>query len=161
MGAFTTSKSFKAKHQFIPYAIGLLKKKYQAQGFEFSEESVDFDYTEITMTKGKFLHNVVGLKQGLKIRFVLNGDDIEVIASGTVLKNQAVATACTLLVTSVTIVPQVIGMVRQSKLDKEVINDISMIYTTYMADKPCFCSKCGTLIKSGQTECPKCKTTLS
>lgn len=160
MSTFTTSATFKASPSFTPYAINALKCDYEAKGFDFEKKPGTASKTIVEVTKGNLVKQVIGLKQGLEITFEQDGSNINVTAKGIVVKNQLVATTLTLLAWWVFIIPQIVGLIKQSKLDKEAINVIENAYASYEREKPTFCTHCGVKVTSGTTICPHCGRAL-
>lgn len=160
MSTFTTSKTFKVSPSFIPYAVNALKDVFEAKGFDFEKKPGTANKTIIEVTKGNLVKQVVGLKQGLEITFEQDGCDIIVTAKGIVVKNQLVATTLTLLAWWVIIIPQIIGLIKQSKLDKEAIAVIENAYASYESESPTFCTHCGAKVSAGTTICPHCGRAL-
>lgn len=160
MSTFTTSVTFKVSPSFIPYAVNALKCDFEAKGFDFEKKTGTASKTIIEVTKGNLVKQVVGLKQGLEITFEQDGSNVNVAAKGIVVKNQLVATSLTLLASWVFIIPQIIGLIKQSKLDKEAITIIENAHASFESESPTFCTHCGGKVTSGTIICPHCGRAL-
>lgn len=157
MGAFTSTTIINAPKEFIPYACRQIKQTFEAEGFEYTLNTESYDKTVITIAKGNFVKQIVGLKQGLEISFAQEGDSISISAKGTVIKDQAIATAIMLFITWPVVIPQIIGLIKQSKLDDRVIEVVNSALSEYNnAEKPVFCPNCGTQVKSIDGVCANC-----
>jgi hypothetical protein len=156
MSAFTSNKSYAAGATFIPYAVERIRNAFVSEGFEFSRKSDSYSRTVIQVTKGNLFVKAVGLKQGLEISFTNEDGRITVEARGTVLKDQFAASMLTLLVAWPVVIPQIIGMVRQSGLDDRAIGIADAAYADYCAEKPSFCPHCGAKVSGNPGRCPHC-----
>lgn len=160
MGRFESSTRIAAPKEFIPVACRKIKNVFEADGFEYSVKTQSFNKTVIVVTKGNLVKQVVGLKQGLEIGFTAEGDSIVVNAAGTVIKDQAIATALMLFVAWPVVIPQVIGLINQSKLGEKAINMVNDALYEYNSSKPMFCTHCGKQVNSSDGICPECGNIL-
>lgn len=160
MSTFSTSKSYKASSSFIPYAIGCVRNSFSSEGFEITQNSVSFNKTVLVLTKGNLVKKVIGLKQGLEISFESNGDNILVEAKGTVLKDQLIASSLTLFVTWPVLIPQIIGLIKQSGLDDKAIGVVDTAHANFVYDNPTYCTSCGGRISGTASVCPHCGASL-
>jgi len=160
MGTFSTSKHYTAGKEFIPLACRGIKKNFESNGFEYSVKSESYNKTIVAVTKGNLVKQAVGLKQGLEISFSHSDGSVLVEAKGTVLKDQAIASAITLLYTPVVLIPQIIGMINQAKLDEKALDVVDGIYRDFSSEKPVFCTHCGHQVKEVNGRCPNCGNTL-
>lgn len=161
MGTFTSSKTFIAGQEFIPHACRKIKEVFEADGFEYAVKSESYDKTVITVTKGNLVKQVVGLKQGLEISFSHSGGEILAEAKGTVIKDQAIASAISLIVYWPVAVAQIIGLIGQSKLDEKAIEVVEGAYSEFNnSEKPVFCTHCGHQVNGVNGKCPNCGNAL-
>ena len=160
MSTFSTSKSYKASSTFVPYAIECISDSFTSEGFEVSKKSISFNKSVIEVTKGNLVKKAIGLKQGLEISFESNGDSVLVEARGTVLKDQLIASSITLFVTWPVLIPQIIGLIKQSALDDKAIGVVDTAYANYTNQNPSYCTHCGGRISGPQPICPHCGTSL-
>ena len=156
MGTFTSSKMYTAGQELIPIACREIKKSFEADGFEYAVKSESYNKTVVTVTKGNLFKQAVGLKQGLEISFTSSNGSVSVEAKGTVLKDQAIASAITLLVAWPVLIPQIIGMINQSKLDEKVLEAVDKAYNECRTATKVFCPNCGHEVVNGV--CPNCGT---
>lgn len=160
MGTFSTSKLYTAGQELIPLACREIKKSFESEGFEYSVKSESYNQTVVIVTKGNLVKQAVGLKQGLEISFSYSDGTVSVEAKGTVLKDQAIASAITLLVTWPVLIPQIIGMINQSKLDEKVIEAVDKAYKECVMEKKVFCTHCGQEVTGVDGRCPNCGNIL-
>ena len=160
MSTFNSAKRFKATSSFIPYASKKVMSAFAADGFDCMTKPGAPGKTIIEVTKGNLVRQAVGLKQGLEISFRHDGDYIDVEAKGTVVKNQLVASAITLFVTWPVLIPQIIGLIKQSHLDEKAIALVEAAWTDFNIEQPVFCTHCGEKIIGGRTVCSHCGKTL-
>lgn len=156
MGRFESSTIINAPQEFIPVACRKIRSAFEAEGFEYSIKTESFNKTVVLITKGNLVKQAVGLKQGLEITFVPGNGSISVAAKGTVIKDQAIATALSMLVARPVLIAQIIGLINQSKLDERVIETVKLALAEYNEVKPVFCTHCGKQVKSTDGLCPEC-----
>jgi len=160
MGTFATTKNFKASQEFIPFACSKIKNAFESEGFEYSVKSESYNKTVISVTKGNLVKQVVGLKQGLEIGFSYGDGNIFVNANGTVIKDQAIASALMLFVAWPVLIPQIIGLINQSKLDEKAMVVVEAALNEYNKEQPIFCTHCGHIVNGVDGKCPKCGNIL-
>lgn len=156
MGRFESSTIINAPQEFIPVACRKIRTIFEAEGFEYSIKTESFNKTVVLITKGNLVKQAVGLKQGLEISFVPENGKISIAAKGTVIKDQAIATALSLLVVWPVLIAQIVGLINQSKLDERVIETVNSALIEYNEVKPVFCTHCGKQVKSTGGICPEC-----
>ncbi len=160
MSAFTSTKYYEVSYSFIPQAIEAIKGAFEADGFDFEKQPGTYNKSIVTVTKGNLVKQAVGLKQGLEISFESNGDRVYVEAKGVVIKNQMIASVITLFITWPVLIPQIIGLIKQAKLDERAIDIIDSAYDSYTRESPVFCTHCGGRITGAATRCPHCDASL-
>ena len=160
MSRFDSSKRYEVSFSFIPSAVNAIKTVFEAEGFEFEKKSGTLSKTVIEVTKGDLVRQAIGLKQGLQITFEHDGQYVNVEAKGIVVKNQLIASAITLFVTWPVLIPQIIGLINQSKLDEKAIAVIDSAFASYNTDNGEFCTCCGARVSNGETHCPHCGAAL-
>ena len=160
MSTFVSTMSINAPQEFIPFACAKVKHSFESEGFDYQVKSESFNKTIITVTKGNLIKQAVGLKQGLEVSFTHDNGRIDIEAKGTVLKDQAIASALTLFVAWPVFIPQIIGMVKQSKLDERVIDTVVSAHSEFNASKPVFCTHCGKQVTTTSGVCPHCGNLL-
>lgn len=157
MGTFTSTKSFKANPEFIPFVTRKIKEDFESKGFEFVTTSASMNRTVFKVVKSNLVRNITGLKQGLEVTINRNGENIDIEAKGTVVRDQALASVISLLVTWPVLITQVIGLINQSKLDTRVITVADTAYLEYKASESKeFCPHCGSLVEKGSSFCNHC-----
>lgn len=160
MSTFTSCKSYDASATFIPFATTRIREFFSADGFEINQKAGACNKTVLEVTKSNLFKSAVGLKQGLEITFENEGGRIAVEVRGTVLKNQLVATTLSFFLFWPVIIPQIIGMIKQSGLDDKAIGVIDEAYDTFSSDHPTYCTNCGRRITGNPSHCPHCNASL-
>jgi len=160
MGTFSTSKYYTAGQELIPLACREIKKTFESEGFDYSVKSESYNQTVVIVSKGNLVKQAVGLKQGLEITFAHSDGTVSVEAKGTVLKDQAIASAITLLVAWPVLIPQIIGLINQSKLDEKVIVAVDTAHQECCKKKKVFCTHCGHEVTGVDGRCPNCGSLL-
>lgn len=160
MSTFDSSKRYEVSFSFIPSAVNAIKTVFEAEGFEFEKKTGTLSKTVVEVTKGDLVRQAIGLKQGLQITLEHDGQYVNVEAKGIVVKNQLIASAIALFVTWPVLIPQIIGLINQSKLDEKAIAVIDSAFASYNTDNGEFCTCCGARVSNGETHCPHCGAAL-
>ena len=160
MSTFNSAKSYEVSSSFIPNAIDAVKTALELDGFHFERKPGTHNKTVIEVTKENLVKHIVGLNQGLRITFESEGEHVNVDAKGIVLKNQLIASTISFVFFWPVLIPQIIGLIKQSKLDERAIAIVDSAYSTYMLEAPVFCTHCGGRITKHDTRCPHCSANL-
>lgn len=160
MSTFTTTRNFEATPAFIPFAIERIRENLSGEGFEFQKKEGAFGKTVIEVTKGNLVKQIVGLRQGLEISFRPEGNRIDVTAKGIVLKNQVIAGALSYFVFWPVLISQVIGLIKQSRLDDRTMEIIADAHRNFVRQRPSFCPHCGSRVLGEAVHCPTCGKAL-
>lgn len=148
-------------------------KHFEGEGYNVSSEDFGNDLF-LSITKGGTFQSIAGLKTGLNINIKSVDDGISVEMEVGIFGKQAAATAITALVAWPMIIPQIIGLIKQNKLDEEAysviernIKELDVDTSTIHYCENCgaklnegatFCTECG--VKINNNVCPKCNTKL-
>lgn len=160
MSTFTSRKSYDASATFIPFAANRISEFFSADGFEINQKPGACNKTILEVTKSNLIKSAVGLRQGIEITLENEGGRIAVEVRGTVLKNQLIASTLSFCFFWPVIIPQIIGMIKQSGLDDKAIGVIDNAYDTFSNDHPTFCTHCGGRITGNPSTCPHCGANL-
>lgn len=160
MSTFTSCKSYPATATFIPFAVERIRTHFSSDGFHVDQKAGACNKTVLEVTKANLFTHAVGLRQGLKITLGNESGNITVEVRGTVLKNQMLASAISLFIAWPVIIPQIIGMIRQSGLDEKAIHVIDAAFDTFSQERPTFCTHCGGKVTGNPSRCPHCGADL-
>jgi hypothetical protein len=167
MPLFETSRFIPQRiADFAPVAADVLNH-FRAQEYEVASTQLLNGAWHISLSKGGMFKAVLGMKTALNI-------DIQPAPTGTLVKagvgifgQQAVPTAIAMFFFWPILIPQIWGIVQQSKLDDEAVNLIEARLAVHAA-KPApptepatnpsgqFCVECGKSVPAGSKFCPHC-----
>ncbi len=152
MGLFKSEKTFFGPISLLPEIAGSIEFQLKREGYEvqcFEQVSGGYD---ISITKGGAFKALLGMKSALKVKIEPHrGNKIYVEASVGIFGQQAIPTAITLLVAWPVIIAQVWGLVKQSKLDNEVMAIVEACVRKYKMT-----TASGSLIIGGEKVCTGC-----
>jgi len=167
MSIFETSR-FIPQHiaDFAPVADDVTNH-FRAQEYEVTSQQLLNGAWHISLSKGGMFKAVLGMKTALNI-------DIQPAPTGTLVKAgvgifglQAVPAAIMLFVTWPVLIPEIWGIIQQSKLDDEAVDLIEARLAVHAgktapSTEPApnssgqFCVECGKSIPAGSKFCPHC-----
>ena len=169
MAIFSTEKVLNGNPSLIPTIADRIINEFQMQGFTAKSDSYAGGVYDISLTKGNVFKAVLGMKSALKVTLTPNGNSIHFKAGVGIFGQQAIPTAITMFAFWPVLIPQIWGMVQQSKLDdravsiaEQVIDENSgTVYAYSSSDQNVvFCQVCGKRIVGDVNFCPKCGTKL-
>ena len=160
MSTFKSTKSYEVSSSFIPSAVDAVRTALEQEGFLFEKMPGTCRKTVIEVTKENLVKHMVGLNQGLRISFESDGDRVHVDVKGIVVKNQLFPTVISALFFWPVIIPQIIGLIKQSRLDGKALAIVDAAYAAYVREVPVFCTVCGEKITALSVRCPHCGTFL-
>ena len=135
------------------------------EGFTAKSDSYAGGVYDISLAKGNVFKAVLGMKSALKVSLTPQGNAIHINAGVGIFGQQAIPTAITMFVFWPVLIPQIWGMVQQSKLDdkaiaiaEKVIMEKSMASYSYdsSAQGSSFCTNCGNKVSGNARFCPNC-----
>lgn len=119
----------------------------------------------LSITKGGIFQSVVGLKTALNINLKCMDDSIVASTEVGAFGKQILPSAITLFVAWPVVIPQILGLIRQSKLDEEAYHVIEQAIQKYentsIAQGGQFCTGCGGQLVEDAVFCPKCGKKVS
>lgn len=160
MSTFKSTKSYEVSSSFIPSAVDAVRAALEREGFLFERKPGTYRKTVIEVTKENLVKHIVGLNQGLRISFESDGDRVQVEVQGIVVKNQLIASVISFVFFWPMIVPQIIGLIKQSRLDEKALAIVDTAYAAYVHDTPAFCTHCGGKVSVNDVRCPHCGAAL-
>ncbi len=169
MGTFTSDKEFTCPKSCIPEIEKSIIAAFETDGFEVKRFTLPNGGFELSMTKGGMFKAVVGMKSALKVTAnpTLRGVHIE--AGIGIFGQQALPTVVTMFVFWPILIPQIWGMIQQSKLDDRVLEIAEATINNYvepivLAQHPDagtqFCTQCGAKNSADAKFCNKCGNKL-
>ena len=134
-------------------------RHFEGKGYTVSTEKT-ITGAVFSITKGGMFQTVVGLKTALNIDIKQADGGLNVSMQVGAFGNQILPTAITFLVAWPVIVPQIIGLVQQNKLDTEAYDVIEKAIRKYentsVSVEGQFCTSCGAALEAGSVFCPHC-----
>ena len=159
MGVFKSEQTFQASTTLIPVVVSDLCDVLQREGFEVQSELLTSGGAFISITKGNMFQAVLGLKTALKITLTpVSTGSFTAEAGVGIFGQQAIPTALTMLVAWPVMIPQIWGLIQQSKLDEHILELIQQSLDNHPAETgtPLFCPQCGHKIGKGDKFCGGC-----
>lgn len=159
MGVFKSEQTFQASSSLIPVVVSELCDALKREDFEVQSELLTSGGAFISITKGNMFEAVLGLKTALKITITpISPGSFAAEAGVGIFGQQAIPTALTMLVAWPVMIPQIWGLVKQSKLDEHVLELIQQSINNHPAETSTalFCPHCGHKIGAGDKYCGGC-----
>ena len=121
MATFSTSKVMNGDPALIPEIADRIVRDFQMEGFTAKSDSYAGGVYDISLAKGNVFKAVLGMKSALKVTLTPQGNAIHINAGVGIFGQQAIPTAITMFFFWPVLIPQIWGMVQQSKLDDKAI----------------------------------------
>ena len=165
MATFSSSKVLNGNPSLIPEIAERIVNEFQLEGFTAKCDSYAGGVYDISLAKGSVFKAILGMQSALKVNLTPQGNAIHINAGVGIFGQQAIPTAITMFVFWPVLIPQIWGMVKQSKLDdkaisiaEKVIMERGMASFSYdtSAQSSSFCTNCGNKIIGNARFCPNC-----
>ena len=170
MGTFNTKKNLDGNPSQIPAIANKIMTTFQSEGYTMKCDNYNDGTYDISLSKGGVFKSVLGMKSALKITLKPQGENIYFEAGVGIFGQQAVPTAISMLLFWPVLIPQIWGIVKQSKLDdralliaEQVLSEqsFSNAYSfcqnnSSQSHENCFCPNCGFSIQGKAKYCPNC-----
>ena len=169
MGTFKTIKNIKGDQNLIPVIADRITSSFKAEGFTVEQNNYGCNIYDISLAKGGVFKAVLGMISALKIALRPDGDGIYFEAGVGIFGQQAIPTAITLFAFWPVMIPQIWGMVQQSKLDdkalaiaesvvaeQQAMRDVSGVKSPGAFVNASFCPQCGSPVGEGAKFCSNC-----
>lgn len=165
MAIFSTEKVLNGNPNLIPTIADRIVSEFQMLGFTAKCDNYAGNVYDISLAKGNIFKAVLGMKSALKVTLTPNGDSIHIKAGVGIFGQQAIPTVITMFAFWPVLIPQIWGMVQQSKLDDKAINIAEQTIRENNGSSFCqantsFCPNCGNKITESVNFCPKCGSRL-
>ena len=165
MGTFTTRKMLNASPSLMPEMAKRITQYFESDGYQVESNSLPEGGYDISINKGGLFKSVLGMRSALKVSLKPSDDQVAFEAGIGIFGQQAIPTVITLFFFWPTIITQVWGMVKQSKLDdkalelaEQVINNPSGESTRRTTSDVTvkFCTACGSRNTASAKFCNNC-----
>ena len=121
MGIFKTSKMLYGNPALIPTIALEIEGKFRYDGYEVCIENTSDGGKEISITKGGLFKRCLGMRTALKVCLTPCEGNIRFKTDVGLFGNQVIPTVLVLSGWWIILVPQIWGLVRQSKLDDKAL----------------------------------------
>jgi ribosomal protein L40E len=169
MGAFESAQSFPIIVADLTPVAQDVMRHFEAQYYEVKGEQTITRGWDISVHKGGVFKTILGLKTALKIQMEPLGSTIMAKASIGFFGLQAIPTIISMFLYWPVLIPQLWGMVQQSKLDEEALSVIETSLKTHSTAGPGttsevvgaglqanFCTNCGAQLPGRAKFCAEC-----
>lgn len=159
MGVFKSSKSYAAPVSLIKRVVDDVCTTLRTEGYEVHSEMLLSGGADISLTKGNVFQAVLGMKTALKIKIEPEGNTaFNADASVGIFGQQAIPTAIMLFVAWPVLIPQIWGLIQQSKLDEHVLDLIEQSVERQIStsSSSLFCPHCGHQVTMKSKFCEEC-----
>ncbi len=177
MSAFNSKRYYPYQNFDLSLVAQDVSEHFKAQEFEVATVSSISGGWQISIHKGGMFKAVLGMKTALNIEIEPSGTGVTANAHVGILGAQVVPSVIMFFVAWPVLLTQIFGLVKQSKLDDEVLDVIGNSLQTrtitkvdaprsaaMVAPEPgtntCFCTNCGTQITPEARFCPGCGTKI-
>ncbi len=169
MGTFTSDKEFICSKSCIPEVEKAIVAAFETDEFEVKRFALPNGGFELSMTKGGMFKAVVGMKSALKVTANPTPRGVHIEAGIGIFGQQVLPTVVTMFVFWPVLIPQIWGMIQQSKLDDRVLEIAEATVANYVeplatTKRHCagtqFCTQCGAQNSSEAEFCNKCGNKL-
>ena len=165
--AFSSTRIFNVSPNLIQPIAQDVAKQLSAEGYETQLDGSLGNNVQVSISKGGMFKKVVGMKTALNLMLTDEGDCIKAKTEVGIFGLQAIPTAITMLFWWPMLIPQIVGLVKQSKLDSHVMEliDSAMVQLGTratlgdVAKNGVFCPNCGVRVSGGKF-CAECGSRL-
>ncbi len=161
MGTFNSTKFIPTELKDISGVVNETREYFASQGYEVNVEDSSYG-SFISLSKGGIFKSILGMKTSLNVEIKCLSGGISVEAKVGIFGQQAIPTLIMYFVAWPVALTQISGLVKQAKLDDEVISVIERsIYRHQSGEKASasennFCTACGAKIAAGSAFCSSC-----
>jgi len=161
MGIFNTTRQFTLPQERLADVAGDVIEAIRAQGYDVEGKALLGGGWDISIGKGGMFKAVLGLQTALKLSLAIRGaDKVMAEASVGIFGQQAVPTILVMFVAWPVVLPQIWGLIQQSRLDDTVMGLIEESIQRRCPDaagdvEPC-CPTCHAALPSGARFCTSC-----
>lgn len=162
MAIFKTRRTIPVQNVDLQGVADTIARIYRDQDFEVQTEPTAQGCL-ISLTKGGMFKMVLGMKMALNLKLKILPGALEAEASVGVFGMQVLPTMISMFVTWPVLLTQIWGLVKQSKLDDEVIAAVEEAVKQQVsaAEPKTFCTKCGAAQDCAAPFCTVCGEKLN
>lgn len=166
MAVFKTKRTIPVQNVNIQDVADSIERIYRDKDFEVKVEPTAQGCL-ISLTKGGMFKAALGMKTALNLKLKLQSDALDAEASVGVFGMQVLPSLITYYIAWPVMLTQIWGLVKQSKLDDEVIDAVEKIVKQQaivpaeIAENRAFCTKCGAAHAAGAAFCSSCGEKLN
>ncbi len=147
MSAFNSSRFFSTELTDMSNVIKDTCTHFTTQGYEVKSESSSSEGF-ISLSKGGIFKSVLGMKTSLNVELDFTDGGISVNAKVGIFGKQLIPSLITLFVAWPVMIAQISGLIKQAKLDDEVMDVIGRSIDRYeskaqTSDSTEYCVACG------------------
>ena len=162
-----TVKKFETRLTDLSEVVNDFRLYFEGKGYTVNTD-IGTASTFMSITKGGVFKTVSGMKTGLNINMMVYDGYVEVKMSVGIFGKQLIPSIITALVFWPFIVTQIIGIIKQNKLDEEAYSVIEESIRNHepggtlakeinqVGGNNAFCPHCGQIIESDAKFCPHC-----
>lgn len=179
MALTDSTRIFSTQVRDIDFIVDYCKRHFEGQNYSVTTEKT-LDGGFISLTKGGIFKSISGMKTGLNMTISQMPGSISVSMKIGLFGKQLVPTAIAMLVFWPILIPQIYGLVQQSKLDTEAYSVVEAAIrqlentvesipenTAFcvhcgkpMPADAAFCTSCGKRVMEESNSCPNCGAEL-
>jgi hypothetical protein len=148
-------------------------RHFRLQEYEVEGQRTMLGGWSISLRKGNTFQSILGMRSALKVEIYTSEANTVAKAGVGIFGQQAIPTAISMLLFWPVLVPQIWGLIKQSRLDDEALAVIAESLqrhaqvvaapsTAVVAEaRPAFCPECGKPFAGAPKFCPECGAKLS
>ena len=121
MGIFKTSKMLYGKPELIPAIALEIEGKFRYDGYEVCIENTSDGGKEISITKGGLFKRCLGMRTAMKVILYPYNGNIKFETEPGIFGNQVIPVILVASGLWIVLIPQIWGLIRQSKLDDKAL----------------------------------------
>ena len=162
MALKSTQKSFKTKLQNVEQVVEDFRNHFESKDYKV-ESNPTTDGAFISLTNKNIFKTISGLQTGLNITLSVYDDSITAKMDVGIFGKQAVPGLIAMLVFWPILVTQIVGLIKQNKLDTEAYDVLEKSIKEHEPKTAAFeeyCPYCGEGIEKGAKFCPHCGENL-
>ena len=152
MATFSTKKILYGSTSLIPTIANRIQEEMINADYSVNIDQLSSGGCDISITKTGLFKAVLGMKTALKVTLVPQDNNIYFEANVGIWGQQAIPTVISMLFFWPVIITQIWGLIRQSKLDDQVLKIAEDVIRTSVSGIPKvnttkghkFCTSCGT-----------------
>lgn len=161
MAIFKTKRTIPVQNVNLDAVVETIEGIYREKEFEVKAEPTAQGCL-VSLTKGGMFKMVLGMKMALNLKLKALPDALEAEASVGVFGMQVLPALIAYYITWPVLLTQIWGLVKQSKLDDEVIAAVEdAVKQQQTAAQQIFCTKCGAAQEAGSASCSACGEKLN